>query len=78
MTRRLLLVAAVVAISGLAATPALEETAVGGWFAVPWDGSRGLGQPGQQGEPTAPPQLWIGRTGMVASDVYMPTPPAWS
>jgi hypothetical protein len=55
VTRRLLLVAAAVAISGLAATPALEETAVGGWFVVPWDGSRGQGQPGQQGEPTAPP-----------------------
>jgi hypothetical protein len=55
MTRRLLLVAAVVAILGLAATPALEETAVGDWFGLPWDGGRGLGQPGQQAEPTAPP-----------------------
>jgi hypothetical protein len=45
VTRRLLLVAAVVAISGLAATPALEETAVGGWFVVPWDGGRGQGRP---------------------------------
>ena len=55
MTRRLLLVAAVAAMLGLVATPALEDTTVGGWFVVPWDGSRGLGQPGQQGEPTAPP-----------------------
>ena len=39
MTRRLLLVAAAVAVLGLMATPALEETAAGGWFNVPWDGS---------------------------------------
>ena len=56
MTRRLLLVAEVVTILGLA-TPALEETAVGGWFGLPWDGGRGLGQPGQQGEPTPPPTV---------------------
>ena len=54
VTRRLLVVAAVVAVLGLAATPALEETAVGGWFSVPWEGNRGLGQPGQPAEPTAP------------------------
>jgi hypothetical protein len=54
VTRRLLVVVAVMAVMlGLVATPALDETAVGGWFGLPWDGSRGLGQPGQQGEPTA-------------------------
>jgi hypothetical protein len=53
VTRRLLVVAAVAAILGLAATPALDETAVG-WFGLPWDSSRGLRQPGQQGQPTAP------------------------
>jgi hypothetical protein len=53
VTRRLLAVAAVAVMLGLVATPALDETAVGGWFDLPWDGSRGLGQPGQQGEPTA-------------------------
>lgn len=47
VTRRLLLVAAAVAVVGLMATSALEETAAGGWFNVPWDGS-GLGQPGNK------------------------------
>jgi hypothetical protein len=54
VTRRLLVVAAVAAMLGLVATPALDETALGGWFGLPWDGSRGLGEPEQQGEPTAP------------------------
>src|SRR4029450_717247 len=35
VTRRLLLVAGVVAVLGLAATPALEETTAGGWLASP-------------------------------------------
>jgi hypothetical protein len=51
VTRRLLVVAAML---GLLATPALDETSVGGWFGLPWGGSRGLGQHGPQGEPTAP------------------------
>jgi hypothetical protein len=38
--RRLLLVAAAVALVGLMTTPALEETAAGGWFNVPWDDGR--------------------------------------
>ena len=54
VTRRLLVVAAVAAMLGLLATPALDETPVGGWFGLPWGGSRGLGQHGPQGEPTAP------------------------
>jgi hypothetical protein len=54
VTRRLLLVAAVAVILGLVATPVLDETAIGGWFGLPWDGSRGRDQPGQQHEPTAP------------------------
>jgi hypothetical protein len=53
VTRRLLVTAAV-AVVGLMATSALEETAAGGWFNVPWDGS-GLGQPGKQGQPTTGP-----------------------
>ena len=63
VTRRLLVVAAVVAVLGLAATPALEETTVGGWLAVPWDDNRGLGQPGQPGEPTAAPPSTVDRQG---------------
>jgi hypothetical protein len=35
VTRRLLLVAAAVAVVGLMTTLALEETAAGGWFNVP-------------------------------------------
>ena len=73
MTRRLLVVAAVVAVLGLAATPALEETAVGGWFSVPWEGNRGLGQPGQPASRRLP-QLWIGRAGQPASELRMPSP----
>jgi hypothetical protein len=54
VTRRLLVVVAAMAVMlGLVATPALDETAIGGWLGLPWDGSRGLDQPGQQGEPTA-------------------------
>jgi hypothetical protein len=63
MTRRLLLVAAVVAMLGLAATPALEDTTVGGWLGIPWDGSRGLGQSGQPAEPTAAPPPTVDRQG---------------
>ena len=57
VTRRLLVMAALAAMLGLVATPALDETVVGGWFGTPWDGSRGLGQPEQQGEPAPPPTL---------------------
>jgi hypothetical protein len=53
----------VVAVLGLAVTLALKETTVGGWFSVPWDDNRGLGQPGQPAEPTAAPPSTVDRQG---------------
>jgi hypothetical protein len=75
VTRRLLVVVAVVAVMlGLVAAPALDETAVGGWFGLPWDGSRGLDQPGQQGEPTASSPTTNRGAETSATGVRMPDP----
>jgi hypothetical protein len=65
VTRKLLVVAAVAAMLGLVVVPALDEMTVGGWFGVPQNGSRGLGQPGQAAEPMAPPATADQQSGIV-------------